>query len=75
MTLDTGQESGNSGLASAAAVKPPGAIASAVPRTLRELEEAYGPTYARIERFLQDVSRGQYTHVGLTPEMLKEVKP
>ena len=73
MTLGTGI--GSPGLASAAAVKPPGAIASAVPRTLRELEEAYGPTYARIERFLQDVGRGKYTQVGLTPEMLKEVKP
>ena len=61
--------------ASAAAVKPLGAITSAVPRTLREFEDAYAPTYARIERFLQDVGRGKYAHVGLSPEMLHEIKP
>ena len=75
MTLGTGQETRSPGLASAAAVKRPDAIASAGPRTLRELEDAYAPTYARIERFLQDVGRGKYARVGLTPEMLKEVKP
>lgn len=75
--MDTvvGQETRSPGLASAAAVKPPGATTSAAPRTLRELEEAYAPTYARIERFLEDVGRGKYAHVGLTPEMLNEIKP
>ena len=75
MTLGTGQETRSPGLASAAVVKPPGASSSAAPRTLRELEDAYAPTYARIDRFLQDVGRGKYARVGLTPEMLKEVKP
>jgi hypothetical protein len=69
-----GQEIRSPGLASAAAVRPPGTT-SAVPRTLRELEEAYAPTYARIERFLEDVGRGKYARVGLTPEMLNESKP
>jgi hypothetical protein len=45
------------------------------PRTLREFEEAYAPTYARIERFLQDVESNKFAHVGLTPEMLKRINP
>ena len=45
------------------------------PRTLREFEEAYAPTYARIERFLQDVEANKFAHVGLTPEMLKRINP
>jgi len=75
MNAGAGQEIRSPGLASAAAVKPPGATTSAVPRTLCELEEAYAPTYARIERFLEDVGRGKYARVGLTPEMLNESKP
>jgi len=75
MNAGAGQEIRSPGVASAAAVKPPGATTSAVPRTLRELEEAYAPTYARIERFLEDVGRGKYARVGLTPEMLNEIKP
>jgi hypothetical protein len=47
----------------------------AIPRTLREFEEAYAPTYARIERFLQSVERGHCAHIGLTPEMLKAIQP
>jgi len=56
---------------------PPQSPASAprVPRTLREFEEAYAPTYARIGRFLLNVERGNCAHVGLTPEMLRAIKP
>jgi hypothetical protein len=43
------------------------------PRTLRDFEEAYAPTYARIERFLRNVERGKLAHIGLTPEMLKKI--
>ncbi len=49
--------------------------ATRTPRTLREFEEAYAPTYARIERFLRDVESNKLTHIGLTPEMLKQIKP
>lgn len=45
------------------------------PRTLCEFEEAYAPTYARIERFLRDVESNKLRHVGLTPEMLKQINP
>ena len=45
------------------------------PRTPREFEEAYAPTYARIERFLRDVESNKLAHVGLTPEMLKQINP
>ena len=45
------------------------------PRTLREFEEAYAPTYARIENFLRDVESNKLRHVGLTPEMLKQINP
>ena len=55
--------------------KPPQAPATWIPRTLREFEEAYAPTYMRIERFLQDVENNKYARVGLTPEMLKQIKP
>lgn len=76
LNAGAGQEIRSPGLANAAAVRPLGATTSAaVPRTLRELEEAYAPTYARIERFLEDVGRGKYARVGLTPEMLNESKP
>ncbi|KAI0300427.1 hypothetical protein B0F90DRAFT_409777 [Multifurca ochricompacta] len=44
------------------------------PRTLRDLDEAYGSTYTRIERFLQNTRRGQYARIGLTPEMLKDIE-
>jgi hypothetical protein len=44
------------------------------PCTLREFEEAYAPTSARIERFLRNVERGKFAHIGLTPEMLKKIK-
>jgi hypothetical protein len=75
MTSVIGQEISTPALASAAApVKPAAADASPGPRTLRELEEAYAPTYARIERFFQDVRRGKCAHVGLTPEMLNEIE-
>jgi len=50
-------------------------LATRTPRTLREFEEAYAPTYARIERFLRDVESNKLAHVGLTPEMLKQVNP
>ncbi|KAH9965424.1 hypothetical protein BC827DRAFT_1184598 [Russula dissimulans] len=61
----------------AAPKKSPRSPASAprVPHTLREFEEAYAPTYARFEWFLQNVERGNCVHVGLTPEMLKSIKP
>jgi hypothetical protein len=49
--------------------------ATRTPRTLREFEEAYAPTYARIERFLRDVESNKLTHIGLTPEMLKQINP
>ena len=49
--------------------------ATRTPRTLREFEEAYAPTYARIERFLRAVESNKLTHVGLTPEMLKHINP
>ncbi|KAN0125748.1 hypothetical protein V8E52_000955 [Russula decolorans] len=49
--------------------------ATRTPRTLREFEEAYAPTYARIERFLRDVESNKLAHVGLTPEMLKRISP
>lgn len=49
--------------------------ATRTPRTLREFEEAYAPTYARIERFLRNVESNKLTHVGLTPEMLKQINP
>jgi hypothetical protein len=49
--------------------------ATRIPRTLREFEEAYAPTYARIERFLRDVESNKLAHVGLTPEMLKQINP
>lgn len=42
------------------------------PRTLRELDEAYAPTYAKIERILQNVERGKFVHLGLIPEMLRK---
>jgi len=75
MTSVIGQEKSTPALASAAApVKPAAADASPGPRTLRELEEAYAPTYARIERFLENVRRGKCAHVGLTPEMLNEIE-
>ena len=45
------------------------------PRTPREFDEAYAPTYARIERFLRDVESNKLAHVGLTPEMLKQINP
>jgi hypothetical protein len=44
------------------------------PRTLREFEEAYAPTHARIERFLHNVERGKFAHIGLTPDMLKKTE-
>lgn len=47
--------------------------ATRAPRTLREFEEAYAPTYARIDRFLRDVESSKLTHIGLTPEMLKQI--
>jgi hypothetical protein len=50
-------------------------LATRTPRTLREFEEAYAPTYARIERFLRDVESNKLAHVGLTPEMLKQIDP
>lgn len=50
-------------------------LATRTPRTLREFEEAYAPTYARIARFLRDVESNKLAHVGLTPEMLKKVNP
>lgn len=75
MTSVIGQENSTPALASAAApVKPAAAHASPCPRTLREFEEAYAPTYARIERFLQNVRRGRCAHVGLTPELLNEIE-
>lgn len=49
--------------------------ATRAPRTLHEFEEAYAPTYARIERFLRDVEANKFAHVGLTPEMLKRINP
>jgi hypothetical protein len=49
--------------------------ATRTPRTLREFEEAYAPTYARIERFLRDVESNKLARVGLTPEMLKQINP
>jgi hypothetical protein len=49
--------------------------ATRAPRTLREFEEAYAPTYAKIERFLRAVESNKLTHVGLTPEMLKHINP
>jgi hypothetical protein len=49
--------------------------ATRTPRTLCEFEEAYAPTYARIERFLRDVESNKLTHIGLTPEMLKQINP
>ncbi|KAI0250075.1 hypothetical protein BJV78DRAFT_619349 [Lactifluus subvellereus] len=45
------------------------------PRTLHELDEAYGPTYARVERILQNIERGKFAHIGLTPEVLKKTGP
>ena len=54
--------------------KPPQAPAPRTPRTLREFEEAYAPTYARIEGFFRDVECNKYARVGLTPEMLQQVK-
>jgi hypothetical protein len=79
MTSVIGQENSTPALATtgstAAPVKPAAAAdASSGPRTLRELEEAYAPTYARIERFLQAVRRGRCAHVGLTPEILNEIE-
>jgi hypothetical protein len=72
----TKQELRNRTQASVAPVgKPPQAAAPRIPRTLSEFEEAYAPTYARIERFLKDVECNKYAHVGLTPEMLKQIKP
>ena len=44
------------------------------PRTLREFDEAYAPTHARIERFLHNVERGKLAHIGLTPDMLKKTE-
>jgi hypothetical protein len=44
------------------------------PRTLREFEKAYAPTYTRIERFLHNVERGKFVHIGLTPDMLKKAE-
>ncbi|KAI0002293.1 hypothetical protein BJV74DRAFT_47019 [Russula compacta] len=73
-TPNTGQEDSGRALAGAAPSKPPQASASPAPRTLREFEEAYAPTYARIEQFLRNVERGKYAHIGLTPEMLKELE-
>jgi len=52
---------------------PAPGLATRTPRTLREFEEAYAPTYARIERFLRDVESNKLAHVGLTPEMLKQI--
>ena len=49
--------------------------ATRTPRTLREFEEAYAPIYARIERFLRNVESNKLAHVGLTPEMLKQINP
>ncbi|KAI0295292.1 hypothetical protein BC826DRAFT_291938 [Russula brevipes] len=66
-------------LTNAAAPKMPAQAPAApplpIPRTLREFEEAYAPTYARIELFLQRVERGHCAHIGLTPEMLKAIQP
>lgn len=75
VTSGTGQKNRSRPLASAVPVKPPQADGPPIPRTLRQFEEAYAPTYARFERFLQDVGRGKCAHVGLTPEMLNEIKP
>jgi hypothetical protein len=75
MTSEIGQENSAPALASVATpIKPAAADASPIPCTLREFEEAYAPTYARIERFLQDVRRGKCAHVGLTPEMLNQIE-
>ena len=75
MTFDTRQEDKSRTHASAARVEnPPQAPALRTPRTLRDFEEAYAPTYARIERFLRDVECNKYARVGLTPEMLKQVR-
>ena len=76
MTSVIGQENNPTpALASAAApAKPAVTDASPGPRTLREFEEAYASTYARIERFLQDVRCGKCAHIGLTPEMLNEIE-
>ena len=75
ITSDTRQEDEIRTHASVAPVgEPPQAPAPRTPRTLRDFEEAYAPTYARIERFLQDVECNKYAHVGLTPEMLQQVK-
>ena len=73
-TPTTGQEDSGRAPAGAAPSKPPQASASPAPRTLRDFEEAYAPTYARIEQFLRNVERGKYAHIGLTPEMLKETE-
>jgi hypothetical protein len=54
---------------------PPQAAAPRIPHSLSEFEEAYAPAYERIERFLKDVESNKYVHVGLTPEMLKQIKP
>ena len=76
MKSDTRHEDKSRSQARVASVKkPPQAPAPRTPRTLREFEEAYAPTYARIERFLRDVECNKYARVGLTPEMLKQVKP
>ena len=73
---DTRQEHRSRTHASVAPVGcSPQAAAPRIPRTLSEFEEAYAPTYERIERFLKDVESNKYAHVGLTPEMLKQIRP
>jgi hypothetical protein len=78
-TSNTRQEGRRHGSSSVASVEKPSPQApepaTRPPRTLREFEEAYAPTYARIERFLRDVESNKLAHIGLTPEMLKQINP
>jgi hypothetical protein len=75
VTSGTGQKDQTHVPVTRAAVEPPQAGASPVPRTLRELEEAYAPAYMRIEQFLRNVGNGKCAHVGLMPDMLNDTKP
>ncbi len=82
-TFNTRQEdrshTGAHGSTSVASVEEPlrqaPGPATRIPRTLREFEEAYALTSARIERFLRNVESNKLVHVGLTPEMLKQTRP
>ncbi|KAI0262225.1 hypothetical protein BC834DRAFT_972223 [Gloeopeniophorella convolvens] len=70
------QSAGSSALARPAAPSLASLLETglSLPHTLHELDEAYAPTYAKIERFFKAVEEGRYARFGLTPELLESVE-